>query len=201
MPELFYTTGSPYARICRMALRERGLTSLVSERLTTLRDPVAKVLPYNPTGRVPALALESGPTLSETTLILQWLDEQGDTPKMVPQEAQGLASYGRALGLLDGIAVWNRELRRPVSERSPSVLALEALRADRVADALVQDVENGYYAAVDAASLALLAVLGYAQKRHTVWEWQKGRGALEQWFEKLSQRPSVIETMPEPSGI
>lgn len=201
MPELFYTTGSPYARICRMALRERGLTSFVKERLTTLRDPVAVVLPFNPTGRVPALALEDGPTLSETTLILKWLDEQGVAPKILPQDAPGLASYGRALGLLDGIAVWNRELRRPLSERSPSVLALEASRADRVANALVQDVHNGHYATVNAASLALLAVLGYAQKRHTVWAWQKGRDALTQWFDEMSQRPSAIETVPQPSGI
>ena len=200
MPELFYSDGSPYARICRMAIRERGLDTDIKETITTLRDPQAVVLPLNPSGKVPALALDDGYTLCETTAILQWLDAQGSAPPMLPQETQGLAAYGRALGLLDGIAVWNRELRRPESERSPSVLALEALRADRTADVLVQDVARGYYQKVDAASLALLAVLGYAQKRHTVWQWQQGRAELEQWFNTFSQRPSFVDTVPQASG-
>ena len=38
-PVLFYSEGSPYARICRMALRERGLAGAVREVVTTLRDP------------------------------------------------------------------------------------------------------------------------------------------------------------------
>jgi len=200
MPELFYSDGSPYARICRMAIRERGLAQDIKETITTLRDPQAVVLPYNPTGKVPALALDDGYTLCETTVILQWLDTQGSAPPMLPQDTKGLAAYGRVLSLLDGIAVWNRELRRPESERSPSVLALEAVRADRTADVLSQDVAGGAYQTLDAASLALLAVLGYAQKRHTVWQWQQGRSELENWFNTFSQRPSFMDTIPQVSG-
>lgn len=139
-PELFFSENSPYARICRMALRERGLLGQVKETVTALRDPKAVVLPHNPTGRVPALLLPDGTTLTETTLILQWLDQQGTRAAMMPAGTKGIAAYGRVLGLLDGIAVWNRELRRPENERSPSVLKLEAVRADRIADALERDV-------------------------------------------------------------
>ena len=35
-PRLFYSEGSPYARICRMALREGGLSQAVDETVTTL---------------------------------------------------------------------------------------------------------------------------------------------------------------------
>jgi glutathione S-transferase len=44
MPQLFYSAGSPYARIYRMALCEGGLTERVDEVETTLRDPAAVVL-------------------------------------------------------------------------------------------------------------------------------------------------------------
>lgn len=213
-PTLFYSSGSPYARICRMALRERGLTGQVNEVETTLRDPEAVVLPFSPAGRVPALTLPNGPTITETTLVLGWLDRQIPSstsasipiPPVLPEDDQGIAQYGRALGLLDGIAVWNRELRRPVDERSPSVIALEQLRANRIADVLDADIRNGAYQEkagnrVDAGYLTLAAVLGYAQRRHTVWDWRTGRAALVDWFERASRRPAFAQTLPPPSGI
>ncbi len=195
-PELFFSENSPYARICRMALRERDLSAQIKETVTALRDPQAVVLPHNPTGRVPALLLSDGTTLTETTLILQWLDQQGTRSAMMPADPKGIAAYGRVLGLLDGIAVWNRELRRPENERSPSVLKLEAVRADRIADALELDVAGGAYAKIDMGALALLAVLGYAERRHRSWSWRSGHAALEQWFDTCSDRPSFKETIP-----
>lgn len=201
MPRLFYSEGSPYARICRMALRERGLTADVQEEITTLRDPAAAVLPHSPVGRVPALLLPDGTTITETTLVLGWLDTIGDQAAMLPRDAAGIAAYGRVLGLLDGMAVWNRELRRPESERSPAMLALETGRAGRVADTLEQDVAQGAYSGIDAGALTLAAILGYAERRHTVWKWREGRPQLERWFEKFAARPSFSATLPPPSGI
>ncbi len=199
MLRLFFNEASPYARICRMAVREGGLGGLIQEQATTLRDPAAVVLPHNPVGRVPALVLADGSTLSETTLVLAWLDRLGPM-RLLPQHGAGLAAYGRVLGLLDGIAVWNRELRRPEHERSPAVLALEALRAGRVCDVLERDVAAGGYAQLDAGWLALAATLGY-QVRHSVWRWQEGRPALTAWFARAAERPAFRETIPPPSGI
>lgn len=201
LSRLYFSEGSPYARICRMAVRERELDASVCEVITTLRDPAAAVLPHSPVGRVPALALPDGTTLTETTLILAWLDRQGSLPAVLPATDAGTAIFGRVLGLLDGVAVWNRELRRPESERSPAVLALELTRANRVADALEREVAEGALSAVDAGFLALAAVLGYAERRHTVWHWREGRPHLETWFARASQRRAFLETMPPLSGI
>lgn len=201
LPRLFYSEGSPYARICRMAVRERGLLTRVQEVITTLRDPAAALLPYNPVGRVPALVLRDGTTLTETTLILGWLEKLGSDSAILADDSRSLAAYGRALGLLDGIAVWNRELRRPETERSPSVLSLEETRANRIADSLEREMPDGAYEAVDAAFLALAAVLGYAERRHTVWNWRTGRPRLDQWFSRASQRTAFRETLPPLSGI
>lgn len=61
-------------------------------------------------------------------------------------------------------------------------IALEAVRAERIADALENDVGDGRYDTVNVDYLALLTLLGHAQRRHAVWKWQKNRPALEQWF-------------------
>lgn len=200
-PLLFYSEGSPYARICRMALREGGLLANVREAITTLRDPTAAVLSHSPVGRVPALVLPDGITLTETTLILGWLDRHGSQPVMLRAGDADVALYGRVLGLLDGVAVWNRELRRPESERSSSVIALEITRSNRVTDALERELAKGAFSAVDAGFLALAATLGYAERRHTVWKWREGRPCMEQWFAKASRRPAFAETVPPLSGI
>jgi glutathione S-transferase len=173
----------------------------VREVITTLRDPLAAVLAHNPVGRVPALVLNDGTALTETTLVLAWLDKCGSAPAILPDDVRQLAAYGRVLGLLDGVAVWNRELRRRETERSPPVIALEATRANRIADVLECDVARGAYATVDAGFLTLSAVLGYAERRHTVWKWRDDRPSLEQWFARASERIAFLETVPPVSGI
>ena len=103
------------------------------------------------------------------------------------------------MGLLDGIAVWNRELRRPIHERSPGVIALETTRGNRVADMLEQDLTG--FDRIDACWLALTAALGYCERRHTVWRWREGRPRLAAWFDVAAARPGFMTTLPPQSGI
>ncbi len=188
-----------------MAVLELGLEARISFAETTLRDPASTLLPHNPVGRVPSLVLADGTTVTETTPILMVLDSLvAPEKRLLGDGADGwkrLAAYGRVLGMLDGIAVWNRELRRPVHERSPGVIALEETRAARIAAALQDDVARGVYVAPDAGFLALLAVLGYCERRHRVWPWREGLQGLATWFDRVSDRPSFAATMPPVSGI
>ena len=199
---LFYSTGSPFARAVRVALRECGLIDRVAEVVTTLRDPASTLLPHNPVGRVPTLVLPDGTALTETALILPFLDTLGGAHMLVPRAT--LADFGRILGMMDGMAVWNRELRRPPGERSPGVIALETTRTNRVADALEAEVAEGGWALdapLDAARITLGCLLGYAEMRHRAWAWREGRPALSAWFDRLAARPSFAATIPPVSGI
>lgn len=192
---LYYGPGSPYARMVRIAWRDR-LVAGVAEREATLRDPASALLPHNPVGRVPTLVLDDGTALSETLLILSHLDRLHAGAPLIPQTPSGLAELGQAMGLLDGIAVWNRELRRPVQERSPGVLALEETRANRVADrweaATPRDATAG---------LALACALGYCERRHTAWQWRACRPVLAAWFDTTAASPLFQATLPPISGL
>lgn len=200
--QLFYVPGSPYARMVRVALLETGLAARVEHVEVTLRDPASALLPFNPVGRVPSLRLEDGAVLTETLLILPYLDRLHDGPRIIPEAPARLAAMGRAMGMLDGIAVWNRALRPPPAERSQPVLILEEGRANRVADALEADTAAGRYdGPVDGAALALACALGYCERRHTVWHWRNTRPALSAWFDRIAARPSFQATIPPPSGI
>ncbi len=147
--KLFYAAGSPYARIVRIALIELGLDAATEKEFVTLRDPHSTLLPYNPVGRVPTLRLDNGVVLTESLLIFSYLDTQHSGPPLLPRDGSDnwvtLSRLGTAMGLIDGIAVWNRELRRPAHERSPGMQALELTRATRTLDALETAVAGGAY--------------------------------------------------------
>jgi glutathione S-transferase len=202
---LFFSAGSPFARAVRVALRETGLGPRVEEVETTLRDPHSTLLPHNPVGRVPTLVLADGAALTETALILPFLDTlRGAYPLLPAGDLRARADFGRVLGMMDGMAVWNRELRRPPQERSPGVIALETMRTHRVADALEAEVAAGGWSQdgpPDAPSITLGCLLGYAERRHRAWPWREGRPALSAWFDHIAARPSFTATVPPVSGI
>ncbi|MBX9752572.1 MAG: glutathione S-transferase N-terminal domain-containing protein [Roseococcus sp.] len=184
---LYIAPGSPFARIFRILSRERGLG--LTEVETPLRDASAPQLAYNPAGRVPAL-LDGATLICETPLILAHLG-------LLPREPAALSRLGQGLALLDGIAVWNRDLRRPEQERSSGFQALERTRASRILDALDLAAHDPF----SVEGIALACALGYCDRRHTVFQWREGRDTLAAWYGAATGRPAFAETIPPLSGI
>jgi glutathione S-transferase len=200
---LFYAPASPFARIVRVALLETGLDAQVHKQVVTLRDLASALLPYNPVGRVPTLELDDGTILTESLLILGYIDSLHSGRPLLPRDGSArsrtLAEMGVAAGMLEGIVTWARELRRPENARSPDVLALETTRVNRTADVLERAVEKGGYSGeIDAARIVLGCALGWVDPRHPVWIWRAGRPAMTAWFEAIAATPSFQATIPPP---
>lgn len=136
--KLFYTPNSPYARIARVAVIELSLSHLIDMQKVTVRDPNSELLHYNPTGKVPTLVLDDGFILSETRIICVYLNHLNREIKIVADISNSFLQQleGVTGGFIDGIAVWVRELRRPLNEPSPEVIELERSRAFRVLEYL-----------------------------------------------------------------
>jgi glutathione S-transferase len=200
---LFYGAPSPFARIVRVALLETGLDARVRKQEVTLRDPASALLPYNPVGRVPALELDDGTILTESLLILTYIDTLHAGRPLLPRDGSDgwrtLADMSTAAGMLEGIVTWARELRRPAHERSAAVIALETTRVNRTADVLDRAAAQGRYAGeINAARIVLGCALGWIDPRHPVWTWRAGRPALAAWFEAIAATPSFQATVPPP---
>ncbi len=200
---LFYAPASPFARIVRVALLETGLDTLVRKQQVTLRDLASELLPHNPVGRVPTLELDDGTILTESLLILSYIDTLHAGRPLLPRDGSDrwrtLAEMGAAAGMLEGIVAWARELRRHENAQSPAVIALETTRVNRTADALERAVANGGYSGeINAARIVLGCTLGWVDPRHPVWIWRIGRPALTAWFEAIVARPSFQATVPLP---
>ncbi|NBO19502.1 MAG: glutathione S-transferase, partial [Proteobacteria bacterium] len=66
--KLFYAPNSPYARKCRVIIREKGIGG-VEEVLTLPMDNPPELITVNPLGAVPALLLPSGRALCDSPII------------------------------------------------------------------------------------------------------------------------------------
>jgi len=100
--KLFYTPNSPYARIARVATLELNLSDQIEMQKVTVRDPNSELLNYNPTGKVPTLAIDNGFILSETRIICVYLNQLNPEIKLVAdisdsflQQLEGIASTSR----------------------------------------------------------------------------------------------------------
>lgn len=201
---LLYAAASPFARIVRIALLETGLHDGVTQQDVALYTPDSAVIPLNPVARVPTLELDDGTVLTESSLILAWIDARHDGRKLLPRDGSDgwrvLSEMGTAWGLMDGIVAWARALRPPENERAPRVIEWETLRGNRIADRLEQAVGQGAYTRpeLDAAQIVLGTALGWVEPRHPVWKWREGRPALSAWADRIHAHPSFQATIPPP---
>lgn len=199
--KLFITRTSPYARVVRMAIEELGFASKVEIVVARTRTPECEVNELVPTGKVPMLVTDDGHYLCESRLIVQYLDAWHTDEPLVdhdPEEADR-ALEGVITGMLDGVSVWIRELRRPENERSPSILEQERARVERCLpwfDQRVADLGDR----VDYPRLCLAVALHTIDERLQVAGWRERAPALAGWYDGIAKRPSFKATQPPQGG-
>ena len=198
--KLYITPGSPYARMARMVLIEKGLEKRVE--VITAQTRVANSLYYriNPSGRVPYLIREDGVGMEESALICDYLDRLDGRPAFdLPAGADAWEARrleGLARSLLDGLAVWGRELARPEYERSPTVLLHEARRSERLTDVWETEIASPLMQGpLDRQQLTLACALGL-EARIPGFRWRPGHPKLSEWFRRIEARPSLVGTAP-----
>ena|SRR5438034_11592247 len=101
-----------------------------------------------------------------------------------------------ARSMCDGIAVWGREMVRPENERSPTTLAHESGRAQRMADFFEWRVADPLMqGSLGMAHLILAVAIEMARKRG-LGDLTAGRPRLAGWMRSISDLPSMQRTVP-----
>src|SRR5262252_6564744 len=73
--KLYITAGSPYARVVRIVVIEKGLESRVEVIAAQTRTSDSPYYSINPSGRVPYLLRDDGVGLEESAVICSYLDQ------------------------------------------------------------------------------------------------------------------------------
>jgi glutathione S-transferase len=201
--KLYITPGSPYARVARIVVLEKGLQGRVEVIAARTRATNSPYYAVNPSGRVPYLVRDDGVGLEESAVICAWLDHcHGDPvfdlpPGDMAWEARRLEALARSM--MDGLSVWVREILRPEDERSPGVIRHEADRASRMADLWDVEIDHPWMrGALNLAQITLGCALGLEARNPDI-NWRPGRTKLSDWFDRIAARPSFAATAP-PAG-
>ena len=194
---LYFSTTSPYARIARVALAEKGFADDIDGALTDPWKDDQGLLAANPSARVPALVLDSGLPLAESLLIVLWLETRHPVPSLLgaaPERA--ISRSGVAMGAIDAAAsiIIGRRLDPAVDEspfgkrrRRSIVNAFERLEADP--PELSGD-------AADLAVIATVVLVDYIRFRFAAAPWLPAIPRLDALASQARGRTSFSSTMP-----
>jgi glutathione S-transferase len=198
--KLYITPMSPYARLARILVVEKGLgdrVEIVEAKTRTVGSPYYQI---NPSGRVPYLVDDAGIGIEDSQPICAYLDSLDGKPRFHHPSRQTDWTYRRleasTRSMCDGVSVWTREMQRPESARSPAVLAHEAARMQRMADYFETRVTDPVLqGAPSMAHLILVVTLDVARTRGP-GDLTAGRPQLAAWQRCMSELPSVRATAP-----
>lgn len=195
--KLYVTPGSPYARMARIVVLEKGLGSRVDIVQAQTRRADSPYYAINPSGRVPYLVRDDGVGMEESALICDYLDQLDGRPTFgLPPgwEARRLEALARSF--VDGVSVWNRELARPENERSPTVIRHETERSRRMIDLWEREIGHPLMQGpLNRIHLTLACTLGL-EARNPGFQWRTGHPKLVDWYALIAARPSFAATVP-----
>jgi glutathione S-transferase len=195
--KLFYSPPSPFARKCRIVVRERNLLGRVEEIAvmpTAGDDQLGKV---NPLMQAPALLDDAGVAWNDSPLICQYLDTLGEGPRLISEGDARWAVLRREV-IADGASEMGVKIRlesvRPEGERSKNWIERWRGGLIRSLDAAESAAPDKPY--LDVASIATVCALTWFDLRFADLGWRDGRPKLAALQAELEKRPSFRETAP-----
>lgn len=198
--KLYVTPGSPYARLARIMVIEKGLEDRVEIVQAQTRVANSAYYRINPSGRVPYLVDDDGAGMEDSQPICAYLDGLDGKPRFHHPSHDADWDYRRleasARSLCDGISVWVREMHRPADERSPTVLAHEAARSQRMADLFETKAADPVLNGTPSMAQLILAVAVETAAKRGPGDLTRGRPRLAAWMRRMSALPSMQRTSP-----
>ncbi|MEQ1706934.1 MAG: glutathione S-transferase N-terminal domain-containing protein [Terricaulis sp.] len=192
--KLYYSPASPFARKCRIIIREKGISGVEEVRA----DPIggdSALTAVNPMGQVPALIDDEGVSWTDSPLICARLDALTGAPRLLPDGDTRWEVLRREV-IADGIMELGVKIRlelvRPETERSASWIARWRAGVLRGLDAAeAQALED-----LDLGAIATVSALTWLDLRMPDLGWRASRPKLAALQSQLEQRPSFRATVP-----
>lgn len=197
---LFHSHTSPYARKVVVLLAETGTSGVqIIPAAGTPLAPDANVVARNPLGKIPALERPDGPTLYDSRVICQFLNDHAGAA-FYPVGARRwdtLTIEATADGILDAALLIVYEARiRPEDKRFDPWVEGQWAKIDRALDVLEQRWISHLNGPIDMAHIAVGCALGYLDLRHAARQWRTDRPHLAAWEASFASRPSMQATIP-----
>lgn len=191
--KLLISSTSPYARKCRVLVREFGLRDRVEEIEAHPFDDGEQLLEANPLGRVPALIMDDGRALTDSLLLGTYLAAQAGQPWVEDWDEWRLQTL--ASGLIDLAVARRVELVRDEALHSAYWIGRRERGIARALDQL--DNEISQRPEVQSfGGLTTAIALDYLDFRYAESGWREGHPALQTLHAAWTGRESFAQTKP-----
>jgi len=201
--KLWYSPASPFVRKVMVVAHEAGLVGQIEtiQVSTTAVARNADLVKSNPAGKIPALVLDDGSVLFDSSVICAYLETLNKGGKLVPASGVErfriltLESLGDAMMDAAVLARYERALRpedKQWREWEHGQLAkvrsaLEDIEANRMG--LIGE-------GVSIGAIAVACALGYLDFRFADFGWRDSHPKLAKWYVGFEGRPSMKATTP-----
>jgi glutathione S-transferase len=156
-------------------------------------------------GRIPALILDDGTCVFDSTVIAEYADTLNDTPILIPRNdalARMRVRRGEALadGIMDSAIVVRMELIRPAEKQDQGNIDLHYRAITRTLEHIAGQLGQREWCignSITLADLALVAALVYLDLRQPERDWRGVHPNLAAWFKRMSVRPGVQASLAE----
>ncbi|MDB5993462.1 MAG: glutathione S-transferase-like protein [Pseudomonas sp.] len=201
---LYHNALSPFVRKVMVLLHETGQQDRVALQ-SSLLTPVSPDLLLNednPVGKIPALRLADGNVIHDSRVILDYLDHQHVGNPLIPRDGSARWRRLTLASIADGIMDAAVLIRYELALRAPEKHWEEWLdgQRDKIRRALAlleKDAIAELTSHFDVAAISVACALGYLDLRHPNLEWREANPQLAAWYFEVSQRPSMVATMPK----
>ena len=191
--KLLYTKRSPYARKVRVIALEKNVPlEFIDENL---QNKSQRLLEANPLGKVPTLVLDDGTTIFDSSVICQYLDSLNDKFIMIPREAFLRLEVLKWEAFADDLAatainLYMERIRHP-NDFHKEFCATQEKNIRFAFGHIEKNLPR--LKLFNLAPIAVASSIGYI---HFRLPHLKVRGAVSKWFDEISQRPSMAQTIP-----
>jgi glutathione S-transferase len=201
--KLIGSLASPYVRKVRIVMAEKKLD--YEFILEDVWHPGTTIMQSNPLGKVPCLIMEDGGAMFDSRVIVEYLDTLTPVGKLIPPNGRERAEVkcweALADGVLDAaIAVRLENTQRPPELRSTAWMDRQMSKVHAGLKAMATGLKDTSYCTGTHYSLADVAVgcaLDWLSFRFPEIAWRDDHPNLGKLFDKLSERPSFKDTVPQ----
>ena len=198
--KLYVSPATPFGRLTRIVLREKGLEDRVEEVIVNPYEDPADLIAANPVGQVPALLRDDGDAIIDSRLIAAWLDHlESSAPALLPAggpermavrnlEALAASTLDKGVALL-------MEKRRPADVQYDTYINRWTEQTLRGVAALPLHIETSP-APVTLGTLMAGCLLDWLDFRHPNIGWRDRAPTLVSWLAEMKTRPSFAATEP-----
>ncbi|AMP03278.1 glutathione S-transferase family protein [Collimonas pratensis] len=201
--KLIGSLGSPFVRKVRVVMAEKKLD--YDFVLEDVWAPDTKIQTSNPLGKVPCLVMEDGGAMFDSHVIVEYLDTLTPVSKLIPANSRERSEVkcweALADGVLEaGVLIRLEHLQRSEEIRSQAWIDRQQRKIDAGLKAMSAGLAEKPFCSGTHYSLADVAVgcaLGWLSFRFPEITWREDYPTLAKLFEKLSERPSFKDTVPQ----